>query len=75
VVFFNEVSDGNSHSIDTMPVAMFGGKSLGLQTGQHLHFNGAWMNDVWSAVAGAFGATMNFGDAAYSKGPVAGLFG
>jgi Protein of unknown function (DUF1552) len=75
VVFFNEVSDGNSHSIDNMPVAMFGGKSLGLQTGQHLHFNGAWMNDVWSAVAGAFGETMKFGDAAYSKGPVAGLFG
>jgi hypothetical protein len=75
VVFFNEVSDGNSHSITNMPVAMFGGKKLGLQTGQHLHFNGRYMNDVWSAIAGAFGVTMKFGDSAYSTGPVASLFG
>jgi Protein of unknown function (DUF1552) len=75
VVFFNEVSDGNSHSITNMPVAMFGGKSLNLQTGQHLNFNGRYMNDVWSAVAAAFGAPTNFGDAAYSTGPVSGLFG
>ncbi len=75
VVFFNECSDGNSHGINNMPVAMFGGKSLKLNTGQHLKFNGRSMNDVWSAVAGAFGAPMNFGDAAFSKGPVPGLFG
>ncbi len=75
VVFFNEVSDGNSHGIDKMPVAMFGGKSLKLQTGQHLHFNNAWMNDVWSAVAGAFGVPMKFGDSAFSRGAVSGLFG
>jgi hypothetical protein len=75
VVFFNECSDGNSHGIKQMPVAMFGGKSLKLQTGQHMHFSDRYMNDVWSAVAGAFGETMNFGDAAFSTGPVAGLFG
>ncbi len=74
VVFFNEVSDGNSHGIDKMPVAMFGGKNLGLQTGQHLHFNNAWMNDVWSAVAGAFGVPQKFGDSEFSRGAVSGLF-
>jgi hypothetical protein len=34
------------------------------------------MNDVWTAVAGALGAPMPaFGDAAFNKGAVAGLFG
>jgi hypothetical protein len=75
VVFFNECSDGNSHGIKQMPVAMFGGKSLKLQTGQHLHFNDRYMNDVWSAVAAAFGDPIKFGDSAFSTGPVAGLFG
>jgi Protein of unknown function (DUF1552) len=75
VVFFNECSDGNGHDIHNMPVVMFGGKSLKLNTGQHMKFNGRYMNDVWSAVAGAFGAPTTFGDAAFSKGPVPGLFG
>ena len=75
VVFFNECSDGNSHGINDMPVVMFGGKSLKLNTGQHLRFNGRYMSDVWSAVAGAFGVPMKFGDAAFSTGPVSGLFG
>ncbi len=75
VVFFNEVSDGNSHGTDNIPLLMFGGKSLGLQAGQHLHFNNRYMNDVWAAVGTAFGADMKtFGDAAYSTGPVPGLF-
>jgi hypothetical protein len=74
VVFFNECSDGNSHDIHNMPIAMFGGKTLGLQSGQHLHFNGRFMTDVWSAVATAFGAPMKFGDSAFATGAVSGLF-
>jgi hypothetical protein len=58
-----------------MPVAMFGGKSLKLQTGQHLHFNNRYMNDVWSAVAAAFGSSIKYGDSAFGTGAVAGLFG
>jgi hypothetical protein len=74
VVFFNECAIGNTHSIENMPVLMFGGKSLGLQAGQHLHFNGRYMNDVWAAVCGAFGAPASFGDPAFTTGPVSGLF-
>ena len=61
VVYFNEVSNGNAHGTDNMPLLMFGGKSLGLQTGQHLHFNGRYMNDV-AAVGTAFGNMKTFGD-------------
>lgn len=74
VVFFNECAIGNTHSIENMPVLMFGGKSLGLQTGSHLHFGGRYMNDIWAAVCGAFGAPAAFGDAAFTQGPVTGLF-
>jgi hypothetical protein len=49
-------------------------ESLGLQTGQHLHFNGRYMNDVWAAVCGAFRAPASFGDAAFTQRPVSGLF-
>lgn len=78
VVFFNECADGNGHTIENMPITMFGGKNLGLQTGQHLNFrsNGSngWMNDVWAAVCGAYGIEPKFGDSAFFKGPVSGLF-
>jgi hypothetical protein len=76
VVYLNECCFGFNHSINNMPLLMFGGKSLKLQTGRHLRFTGNYMNDVWTAVAGALGAPMPmFGDAAFNKGAVAGLFG
>jgi hypothetical protein len=75
VVFFNECAVGNTHSIENMPVLMLGGKALKMNTGQHLHFGGRYMNDIWAAVCGAFGLEAKFGDAAFTKGPVSGLFG
>jgi hypothetical protein len=74
VVFFNECAIGNTHSIENMPVLMLGGKNLGLQRGQHMQFGGRTMNDIWAAVCGAFGTDASFGDAAFTKGPVSGLF-
>ncbi len=78
VVFFNECADGNGHTIENMPITMFGGKNLGMQTGQHLNFrsggSNGWMNDIWAAVAGAYGLEPKFGDSAFFKGPVSGLF-
>lgn len=77
VVYLNEAGIGFTHSIENMPLLMFGGKNFTqkLQTGRHIQFGMRYMNDVWAAVAGAFGAPMaTFGDAAYSKGPVTGLF-
>lgn len=75
VVFFNECAIGNTHSIENMPVLMFGGKSLGLRAGQHLQLaKGSTMNDVWAAVCGAFKVEAKFGDQAFAKGPASGLF-
>jgi hypothetical protein len=74
VVYFNEVSHGNEHTIDRMPVLLIGGKQLGLQVGQRLKYGGRYMNDIWAAICGAFGAPAQFGDAAYTQGPVSGLF-
>jgi hypothetical protein len=75
VVYLDEACIGWSHSIENMPVLMFGGKSLGLQGGRYLKFGMRYMSDVWAAVAGAFGVPMaTFGDSTYSMGPVTGLF-
>jgi hypothetical protein len=74
VVFFNECAVGNTHSIENMPTLMLGGKMLGMQTGQHLQLGGVYMNDVWAAVCGAFGIEAKFGDPAFAKTPVSGLF-
>jgi Protein of unknown function (DUF1552) len=74
VVFFNECAVGNTHSIENMPVLMIGGKNLGVQTGKHVHFGGAYMNDIWAALCGSFKIEAKFGDPAFAKGPVTGLF-
>jgi hypothetical protein len=75
VVYLNEVNVGAVHSIENIPLLMFGGKNLGLQRGQFLHFGGRYMNDVWAAVATAMGVpSTTWGDTAFSKGPVPGLF-
>jgi hypothetical protein len=76
VVYISECNVGASHSIQNMPILMFGAKALQLQTGRHLHFNGTYMNDVWAAVASAMGVpSPTWSDTAYSKGAVTGLFG
>lgn len=74
IVYLNECAVGTTHAIENMPLLMMGGKNMGLQTGQHLNFNGRYMNDVWAAVCGAFGADAKFGDPAFSMDPVSGLF-
>ncbi len=75
VVFFNECAVGNTHSIENMPVLMIGGKGMGVKTGQHFQAPaGSYMNDIWGAVCGSFGLEPKFGDAAFAKGTVNGLF-
>jgi hypothetical protein len=76
VIYFNECCYGWSHSIENMPILMFGAKNLKLQTGRHLQFGMRYMNDVWAAVATAMGVPMNtYGDTAFSTGAVSSLFG
>jgi len=75
IVYLNECNVGASHSIENIPLLMFGGKNLGLQRGHFLHFTGRYMNDVWASVATAMGVpSTTWGDTAYSKGPLPGLF-
>lgn len=75
VVYFNECCIGADHTIENMPLLMFGGKSLKLQTGHHLKYGGKFMNDVWAAIATAMGVpSTTWGDTAFSKGAVTGLF-
>jgi hypothetical protein len=76
VVYLNECCYGWSHSIENMPLLMFGGKNLKLQTGRHIKFGLRYMNDVWAAVSNALGVpTTTYGDTAFSKGAVTGLIG
>ncbi len=75
LVYINECNVGASHSIENMPIVLFGAKSLKLQRGQFLQYNGRFMNDVWAAVATAMGVpSPTWGDTAFSKGPLPGLF-
>ncbi len=76
IVYLNECNVGASHSIQNMPIVLFGAKNLKLQTGRFLQFGGRYMNDVWAAAASAMGVpSPTWGDTAFSKGPVPGLFG
>jgi Protein of unknown function (DUF1552) len=75
VVFFSEVSIGVDHNIQNMPLTFFGGSALGHVGGRHLRVGHRYMNDVWTATANAFGVPIeNFGDAAFSTGPIGNLF-
>jgi len=75
VVYFNECCFGWSHSIENIPILLFGGKNLKLSTGRHIKYGLKYMNDVWAAIATAMGVPMNtYGDTAFSKGAVTGLF-
>jgi hypothetical protein len=71
VVFFSEVSNGNSHGAVDMPVLLFGGKFLNLNGGSFLQLgagnssqvpngtydqpSGPYMSDFWVAAAQAWG--------------------
>lgn len=77
VVYLNECSWGNTHGVEQMPTLLFGAKSLGLRGGRHLKYGGRTMNDIWAAVATAFGvpaAVTGFGDPAWNQGPAPDLF-
>ncbi|MDX2021166.1 MAG: DUF1552 domain-containing protein [Deltaproteobacteria bacterium] len=75
VVLFTDVNDGNGHGNEDLPVMLFGAKSMGLAGGRYAKFPGRFTTDVWLSIARAFGAELPaFGDPAFAKGPVTGLF-
>jgi len=57
VVYWNEVSVGNTHDLWNMPVLLFGGKFLNLRGGHYFDFSdksagkGRYMSDFWVEVS------------------------
>jgi hypothetical protein len=73
-----------THRLNDIPVVLFGGKNLGMQGGQFIHFEQQRMhNDMWITVAGALGVSMDalrgergvMYDAGTYTGPIDGVVG
>ncbi len=76
VVYFNECCIGSGHTIEDNPILLFGGKSLGLNTGSFLPYTGRTHADLWVETFKRFGYNKPVhGDPFWNKGPLAGLYG
>jgi hypothetical protein len=74
VVLFSECGDGHGH--DNIPIALFGGRQLGLTGNRCLRYKGRSSNDLWTALAPRFGLDLPaFGDKDHNQGPLPGLVG
>jgi hypothetical protein len=76
VWYLNEVSEGWNHSFNDYPFVLFGGDNVGLKNrGRVVNVSGQGKtsNDVWSALAPAFGTTLG-GFPTKSSGAISGLF-
>lgn len=72
--YFSEIYDGPSHSNENVPVTLHGGSALRLKGGRHLKYGGRSTNDIWAAIAQAFGVPMEkFGPANLGQGAVGDL--
>jgi len=77
VVYFSECSRGADHSIPDIPVLLFGGKSLGLNTGSYLQYSETrTFADLWVETFKALGYDKSqYGDAMWNNGSLSGLYG
>ncbi|HZO11680.1 MAG TPA: DUF1552 domain-containing protein [Polyangiaceae bacterium] len=76
VVYFSEVSVGDIHSFDNLPILLFGGSGVGLTGGRFFDAGGRSTNDLWLSIAPVFGLNLTeLGDPEQYQGPIAGLFG
>ena len=76
-MYFTECRDGDSHERRRNPCMLFGGKFLNLNAGQFMVVNpNRYVNDIWASTLTAWGVpTTIYGDPAYAKGVIPGLFG
>jgi hypothetical protein len=78
VVYWNHFCDGNSGSIEDMPILLFGGKFLNLQGGKYLQFgtNARTMADFWVETAQAWGyrEMTSYGAPMWNKGRMPGIY-
>jgi len=74
VLAVNELSRGNTHSLDDIPFILAGGAGGRLQGGRHLVYDGASHNDLLVSVLHMLGIEdRRFGHPDYSTGPLPGL--
>jgi len=64
VLYSSEISDGNRHNHDDLPVLLAGGRNLGVNSGQHLRFNKTPIASLFLSLIQLMGATSvtKFGD-------------
>lgn len=69
VVWLNELSKGNSHSLDDLPFVLVGGKSHGIKPGRALTFDKVPHNRLWLSLARSMGhGIRTFGTAKFCEG-------
>ena len=69
VVFWSEVSQFHQHN--NIPLAIFGGESLGLQHNRVLRYDERYTNDLWTSLSPLFGVDMpSFGSEDLNAGPL-----
>lgn len=74
VVYLSEMAKGG-HTFQDVPAVLFGGTSMGLTGGRYLQYDHRSYNDLWLAVAQAFGLAIDvFGDEDKSGAPLENLF-
>ncbi len=75
VVCVNELSKGNIHGHEPVPIVMFGGASGALKTGRYLKYAQPELaQNMLVSIANAMGVPMTtFGNPAYCTGPLANL--
>jgi hypothetical protein len=63
VLYSSEISDGNRHNHNDLPVLLAGGKNLGIRSGQHLLYEEKPIASLYLSLIQAMGATAtSFGD-------------
>jgi hypothetical protein len=64
VLYSSEISDGNRHNHDDLPVLLAGGSNLGVNSGQHLRYDKSPIASLFLSLIHAMGATSvtKFGD-------------
>jgi hypothetical protein len=64
VLYSSEISDGNRHNHDDLPVLLAGGTNLGVSSGQHIRFDKSPIASLFLSLIHAMGATnvTKFGD-------------
>ena len=74
ILWINELSQGNTHSVVNMPFVMAGSAGGYFDTGRYLQYQNAAHSDLLVSIQNAFGIEDDvFGDPRFASGPLSGL--